>query len=129
MSLHPYLVIYDPDCGICQALSSWLQSHDRRQKTRCVPIDAEKLTGYHPSLTLEACQNALHVVTSRGKVLKGWLAVAQIMRLFPLSWPIGLIGSWPPFSLLGAWGYRLFAQNRHNIGQLIGTHCRLAPKD
>jgi predicted DCC family thiol-disulfide oxidoreductase YuxK len=64
----------------------------------------------------DACARELHVVTPQG-VLGGWDAVAHLARLFPATWPIGALGSVPPFRWLGRSVYGWVARNRCSHGK------------
>jgi hydroxyacylglutathione hydrolase len=124
-----YVAIYDEQCEICQAFVSWLRLLDRHGKVAALPIFPELLSAIHPSLEVDDCLRELHVVTPRGEVRRGWDAVAQLARLFPATFPIGWLGSVPPFRWLGQAGYRFVARNRYAISKCRGGACRVACPD
>jgi glyoxylase-like metal-dependent hydrolase (beta-lactamase superfamily II)/predicted DCC family thiol-disulfide oxidoreductase YuxK len=121
-----YAAIYDEQCEICQAFVSWLRLLDRHGKVAALPIDSELLPTIHPSLELEACLRELHVVTSQGEVRRGWDGVAELARLFPVTFLIGWVGSVPPFRWLGHAAYGFIARNRYAISKCRGGACRVA---
>jgi hypothetical protein len=49
-----YRVLYDGQCGICQACVSWLKTLDRENKTICLPISAEVLSAVDPRLRIDS---------------------------------------------------------------------------
>jgi predicted DCC family thiol-disulfide oxidoreductase YuxK len=107
-------VFYDSQCGICQTAVCWLRFLDRHQQTECIPITAGSVG--RAGLNAEACARELHAVTPQG-VLAGWDAVSYLARLFPPTWPIGALGSMPPFRWLGRSLYRWVAAHRCSHGK------------
>jgi predicted DCC family thiol-disulfide oxidoreductase YuxK len=116
-------VFYDDQCGICQAWVSRLQRLDRRHRAECLPLDPELVS--RAGLDLEACTRQMHVVTSQGRILAGWNAVAYLTRLFPATWPIGALGAVPPFRWLGRILYGWVAGNRYALSKCHGGACRV----
>jgi glyoxylase-like metal-dependent hydrolase (beta-lactamase superfamily II)/predicted DCC family thiol-disulfide oxidoreductase YuxK len=121
------VVLYDGQCEICQAGVSWLRVLDRqRGRVDCRPIetDEEAFARRYPDLSLEDCLRELHVVAPDGRIRRGWDAVARLARRFPLTRPIGWIGSVPPFRWIFAAGYRFVARNRYALSKCRGGACR-----
>src|SRR5882724_9352449 len=92
-----YIALYDQQCEICQAMSSWLRLLDRQDHVEIRPIDPSELSAIHPSLQLDECLRTLHVVTSDGQVLRGWDGVARLARVSSWTAWIGFLGCLPPF--------------------------------
>lgn len=120
------VVLYDGQCEICQAGVTWLKLLDRRGSTRPVPIEEADLAALHPALAIEDCLRELHVVRKDGSVLRGWTAVAWLARRSWYTWPLGALGSLPPFRWLGSLLYRWVAANRYLISKCRGGACRVA---
>src|ERR1035438_3446261 len=120
------VVFYDSQCEICQAGISWLKFLDRHDRTECLPIDAGSIE--RAGLSLDACTQQLHIVTPRG-VLAGWDAVAHLARLFPVTWPIGALGSVPPFRWAGRSLYGWVARNRYALSKCRGGACSVKVKE
>ncbi|HUK87856.1 MAG TPA: DUF393 domain-containing protein, partial [Terriglobales bacterium] len=99
-----YRVLYDGQCEICQAFVSWLRLLDRQRQAECIPIELADLPSLHPDLALDGCLRELHIVSSGGRVYRGWSAVARLARLSPWSWLVGAVGAVPPFRWLGSLG-------------------------
>jgi predicted DCC family thiol-disulfide oxidoreductase YuxK len=93
--MKPYIALYDQQCEICQALSSWLRLLDRNGRVLMEPIVPERVREIHPVLEIQACLRSLHVVTPDNVVLSGWQAVATLARLFPTTWLIGVLANFP----------------------------------
>ena len=112
-----FIVLYDGQCGSCQAWVSRMKKLDTKGRTEAVPVSAEVLSGIQLPLNLDDCLRQLHVVTPEHKVYVGWDAVARIARLFPLTWPVGALGALPVLRGLGRRLYRYVAAHRHAISQ------------
>jgi hydroxyacylglutathione hydrolase len=121
-----YRVLYDGQCEICQACVSWLKTLDRENKTVCFPIGEEVLAGLDPRLRMDECLRQLHVVTPEGEIHVGWDAVACLARLFPSTWPIGVLGNCFPFRKAGRLLYGFVAANRYSLSKCRGGACRVA---
>ncbi len=121
-----YAVLYDDQCEICQSFVAWLRLLDRRHRIDCLPIDPAVLHDLHPHLFLDACLREIHVVTPDGNLRIGWDGVAVLARLFPVTWPIGALGSLPPFRELGRLLYRWVAANRYFLSKCRGSACGVA---
>jgi len=121
-----YRVLYDGQCEICQAFVSWLRLLDRQRQAECIPIELADLPSLHPDLALDGCLRELHIVSSGGRVYRGWSAVARLARLSPWSWLVGAVGAVPPFRWLGSLGYRFVARNRYSLSKCRGGACRVS---
>ena len=121
-----YIAIYDEQCEVCQSFVSWLQILDRHRQVAAVPIEPHLLATLHPTLSVEGCLRELHVITPEGHIRRGWLAVAELARLFRPTFLIGWLGRMPPFNWIGEVGYRFVARNRYAISKCRGGACRVA---
>jgi glyoxylase-like metal-dependent hydrolase (beta-lactamase superfamily II)/predicted DCC family thiol-disulfide oxidoreductase YuxK len=121
-----YRVLYDGQCEICQSSVSWLRTLDRKNKTICLPVSAEVLSGVDCRLQIDECLRQLHVVTPAGEIHVGWDAVACLARLFPSTWLIGVLGQRFPFRNAGRAVYGFVAKNRYSLSKCRGGACRVA---
>jgi len=104
------LILYDGNCGFCKRSVHWLLRHDRYGALRAEPNQSSDIS---PELRA-ACQNAVHVVTAGGQVLKAgraclycgrftrWNRVARLLEVPPLIWGVEI-------------GYWLIANNRSRV--------------
>jgi predicted DCC family thiol-disulfide oxidoreductase YuxK len=120
-------VVFDGDCGICQALRRKVQTLDTRGKLRFVPYQAGDLATTVPGLTREAASRSLIVVRDDGRHFRGARAAFETLRRLPGTWgAIGMIAALPPLSLLAEPFYRLIARNRGAISRRLGLDvCRI----
>ncbi|MXX18255.1 MAG: DUF393 domain-containing protein, partial [Dehalococcoidia bacterium] len=62
-------LLFDGDCEFCTRLAAWVEERDRERKLRVVPYQEAPSPPMTPELR-EACAEALHAVTPRGRVLR-----------------------------------------------------------
>jgi predicted DCC family thiol-disulfide oxidoreductase YuxK len=113
--VEPLLVVYDADCGVCQASVEWLRKRDRRRRFRFAPNDGELPAGVSP----EETEHTVVVIEgtrkwTRGaatarllRELRGWAILGQALRLPGIAW-------------LADRGYDRFARNRHRFSAALG---------
>ncbi len=109
-----HLMLFDGDCAFCRRCVGYARALDQHHRFDFQPFQEAQ----HPRLTPQLrkrCEQALHVITSRGQVLSGGRAcfftleaasdnrlikrLARLMRSFPLVIPVEL-------------GYRIVASHR-----------------
>ena len=122
----PFQVLYDGQCEICQACVSWLKSLDAENKTACIAISPEILSGVDSRLQLDECMRQLHVVSPAGEIYVGWEAVTRLARLFSSTWLIGAAGDQFPLRHLGRLLYGFVARNRYSLSKCRGGACTAA---
>ena len=117
--VEPLLVVYDADCGVCQASANWLRKRDRRGRFRLAGNDEELPAG----VSREETEHTVVVMEGERKwtrgaamvrvlrELRGWAFLGQALRLPGVAW-------------LADRGYDRFARNRHRISSALGlTSC------
>ncbi len=123
------LIIYDGDCGLCQAARRWAQQRDRQRRLLFVPYQETDLARLAPGLTVAQAARALYAIAPDGRRFRGARAVFETLRHLPGSWALlGTVGAWTPVSLLVEPCYRLLAHHRARLSRWLGlTHCQLEP--
>lgn len=103
-------LLYDGDCAFCTRTAAWVVARDRSGRLRVVAYQEAPSPPMTPELW-EACAQAVHVVTPRGRTLRG--GDATIYTLGALGWrPLArLLWLWPLRDLVG-FGYRIVASMR-----------------
>jgi predicted DCC family thiol-disulfide oxidoreductase YuxK len=118
------LVVYDADCGVCQASVEWLRKRDRRGRLRFSGNDRD----LPPGVSREETEHTVVVIEgarkwTRGaamarllRELRGWALLGRALRLPGIAW-------------LADHGYDGFARNRHRISTALGLTSCPAPRD
>lgn len=121
------IVVFDGDCGVCQALAQALADRDHHHRLRFTAYQRADLDALSPGLTREMAARSVYAVAPDGSRWHGARAVAEMARQLPGVWGvIGRIGALPPVSLLAEPFYQLVARNRMRISRWFGlTQCRL----
>lgn len=110
------VVIYDGACGICAGNLKWLYRLDTLRKFDAMPYQAKDLALLFPSLNIEDCHNAMHLVFPDGRIYIGTDAFRQIFLRMPLMFVVGLMMSIPPVPWILRRLYPILARNRYRIG-------------
>lgn len=106
-------LLYDGDCGFCTTSAAFID--------RWIPTTAHVIAYQHTDLaplgvTAAQAQEKLQWVADDGTVSSGHAAVGRLLVNAGGLWSLpGRIVLVPPFSWLGAVGYRLIAKNRHRL--------------
>jgi predicted DCC family thiol-disulfide oxidoreductase YuxK len=118
----PLIVVFDGDCGICQALRAQAQAWDGAGKLRFVAYQSADLAVLAPGLTRDMARQALYTVGANGR-RRGARAFFEIMRHLPGVWGmIGTLGALPALSWLAEPVYRLVARHRAAISRWLGLN-------
>jgi predicted DCC family thiol-disulfide oxidoreductase YuxK len=128
-------VLYDRDCGICQATVRQLRRWDRNDRLAMLPLQSAP-TSRDPAIRTAAAESplesALHVVAADGRVYAGGDAALAIVRELPGG---HLLDPWrdvAPFRWVVGAGYDAVARHRHEIGRALsleGPACDVPPVD
>lgn len=128
-SVSPLVIVFDADCGVCQASVAWLRKRDRKQRFEFIGNDVPELpsgvsreeTG-HTVVVLEPGLGAVRKYTRGAAVsrllreLRGWSIAGHALRL-------------PGIKQLANLGYDRFAKNRHRVSAALGlTACAVPTK-
>jgi len=121
------LVVFDGECGLCQAARRWAEERDRQGHLRFVPYQDADLARLAPGLTPALAARSLYVIATDGQRYRGARAVFVTLRSLPGAWGLlGYVGALPPVSLLAEPVYRLVARHRTRLSRWLGlAQCRL----
>jgi predicted DCC family thiol-disulfide oxidoreductase YuxK len=124
-------VIFDGDCGVCQALRARAARLDCAGRLHFVPNQAADLETLAPGLTRAEASRALYAVAPDGRRWRGARAFFVTMRHLPGVWRwIGAVGALPPLSLLAEPCYQLIAHHRARVSRWLGLDaCRIELPD
>lgn len=107
------LVFYDGSCRMCVGVSGWLSRIDGKKQFRLEPYQNAELLAQFPQINPADCEREIHIITSKGKILKGADAVLEIWRNSG-HWTsfLAILFRLPPFIWLARPIYRLVARIR-----------------
>jgi predicted DCC family thiol-disulfide oxidoreductase YuxK len=113
-------IIYDGDCGFCQACIAWVQrqdSHHAMVAVRSAALTAEDVVGLPVHRTVV-------VRTNDGSTLFGSQAVAAALGSLPGNWgSVGRVATRllavAPFRAVGDWAYNAVANHRSQISAFL----------
>jgi predicted DCC family thiol-disulfide oxidoreductase YuxK len=119
------VVLFDRDCGICQASARALDRWDRRGRLDLVPL--QTVAGW----TASSLADTLHVVDeATGRVARGGDAALAIASELPGGGIVRLLRLVAPFRWVVGRLYDVVARNRHRIGRRLGLEgpaCDIRP--
>lgn len=107
-------VIYDGDCGLCEACRRIGERLDWFRLFRWRPNQDEAVLKDHPQLTAAALDGALHV-TGKGRTLAGFDAVRYMLLRWPLVCWLGALCHFPGVAIPGRAVYRWVAEHRRTV--------------
>jgi len=118
------VVVYDADCGVCQASVGWVKKRDRKGVFYFIGNDAERLPA---GVTREETEHTMVVLDGERKTVRGE-GVARILRELP-GWSLmGAALRAPGIMQIANWGYDRFARNRHRVSAVLGMRVCAVPE-
>jgi len=117
------VVVYDADCGVCQASVGWVAKRDRRGLFKFVGNDVERLP---PGVSREETEHTMVVLDGARKSVRGD-GVARILRELPGWSLLGALLRVPGIRQVANWGYDRFARNRHRVSAALGMRACAVP--
>jgi predicted DCC family thiol-disulfide oxidoreductase YuxK len=118
------VVVYDADCGVCQASVAWVKKRDRRRVFEFVGND---VAGLPPGVWREETRHTV-IVLDGGRKLVRAEGVARILRELPGWAPLGAVLNAPGILQVANWGYDKFAENRHRVSAALGIRACAVPE-
>jgi predicted DCC family thiol-disulfide oxidoreductase YuxK len=109
-----YDVIYDGDCGICEATREYGTRLDWFGWFRWRANQDEAVAADHPQLKREDLERAVHVVGG-GRTLAGFEAVRFLLLRWPMTCWLGALMHLPGVAIPGRWAYRWVADHRKTV--------------
>lgn len=118
------LVVYDADCGVCQASVAWVRRRDRRSAVHFLGNDAASLPAGVSSAetehTIVVLDGPRKFVRADGvarilRELRGWSALGAVLRV-------------PGIRQLANLGYDAFARRRHRVSAALGLRACKVPQ-
>jgi predicted DCC family thiol-disulfide oxidoreductase YuxK len=120
----PLGVVFDADCGVCQASVDWLQRRDPGGRFRFIGNDAPELP---PGVSREETEHTVIVLDGQRKLLRAE-AVARLLCEIKNYRLFGRLLRAPGLLKLANFGYDRFARNRHRISATLGLRACAVPR-
>jgi len=119
------IIVFDADCGVCQASVAWAKKRDRRGVLQFVGNDAPELPA---GVSREETQHTMVVLDGARKLVRAD-GVARVLRELG-GWAVaGAVLRVPGIRQLANRGYDRFATNRHRVSAALGLRaCQLPQK-
>ena len=120
-------VVYDADCGVCQASVGWLRKRDRRGAFRFVGNDADPLPA---GVAREETEHTVVVLEEDGRKHLRAQGIARLLRELGSGYRLlaALLAA-PGIRALANFGYDRFASHRHRISAALGLRaCAVPPR-
>lgn len=119
------LVVYDADCGVCQAAVAWVRPRDQRGAIDFLGDDAADLPA---GVSREETEHTIVVLDGVRKLVRAE-GVARILRELRGWSALGAVLRVPGVRQLANLGYDAFARRRHRLSAALGLRaCALPPK-
>lgn len=118
-------VLYDGACPKCRASMAFLTAADPDKRIQPVDLTAVDVATIDPSLSRDACMNAMHAVDPRGRITSGFDAVRTVASTLPVLWPVAWVGWIPGVPPIGRRIYGWIAESRRRDGPCTDEVCGL----
>ncbi|MBI2071057.1 MAG: DUF393 domain-containing protein [Elusimicrobia bacterium] len=116
-------LIFDGDCGFCQAALARVRVLDPTGRLEPVDFRTTDTAALHSSLTNEACRARMYLLESDGRLSGGFHAFRRLTVCLPMLWPMALVVNIPGLKFIGEPAYDWVARNR------FGFHAFRACRD
>lgn len=115
MSEPRYVVLYDGQCKFCIAQTRNLVALARRDALELVDFQQPGVLDRYPSITYDACMQAMHLITPEGQIYKGFEAAVHAVATRPLLGKLAYVYYLPGLRQLCDLAYRLIANYRYRL--------------
>lgn len=123
----PLKVLFDGACPRCRATMAMVMASEPGGAVEPIDLTAVDVRAIHPSLTADACLQAMHAVNGRGRVSAGFDAVRAIGARLPLFWMPTAVGSLPGVASAGRSVYNRIAASRPRDRPCTDQACGIHP--
>ena len=119
------VVVYDADCGVCQASVAWVRRRDRRGAVAFVGNDAAELPA---GVSRDETEHTIVVLDGGRKFVRAE-GVSRILRELGGWSALGAVLGAPGLRQLANLGYDAFAKRRHRVSAALGLRaCAVPPR-
>jgi predicted DCC family thiol-disulfide oxidoreductase YuxK len=124
------IVIFDGECGICNAVREWAEARDHAGRLRFVAYQTADLDSLSPGLTRRMASRSVYFIYSDGRRVGRARAVFEMLRRLSGVWrSVGMVMVQLPFWPLAEPFYNLVARNRARLSARLGlSYCLVEGK-
>lgn len=116
-------LLYDDGCGPCGTAKDLVARLDTRREIESLGLSTPKARQLAATLEEETYWSSMHVVTAEGRTLSAGAALTELLRILPVSRPLGeAIARVPPAQGAADALYALAVKLRGGPVCLHGTH-------
>jgi predicted DCC family thiol-disulfide oxidoreductase YuxK len=112
-------ILWDGECGLCRRATRWIARKDTQHVFRFTPYQEAPSPPMTPELKA-ACENAVHIITTDGTILRAGRAVLFILENIGWGFVARLLAL-PPFIWFMEIGYAILAANRPFFANFLFT--------
>lgn len=119
------IVLFDGECGICNASREWAEARDRAGRLKFIPFQVADLDALSPGLTPEKASRSAYFIWPDGRRVGGARAIFETLKRLPGLWGVvGMVWALPPLWIVAEPFYRLISRNRARISAWLGlSYC------
>lgn len=107
--------LYDETCSLCKDSKQIFKKIDWFRKIEWISLQNYEKNNHLFSFDRTSLRKELHIITSSGKVLKGYSAVRYLLLLSPPMSLFGILLYIPGMAFFGDPIYKRIAKNRHKF--------------
>lgn len=110
------IVFFDNTCSMCVGVTGWLSRIDHKKQFELIPYQDSEYLKHYPQLSPENLEKQIHVITSKGKILKGADAMMEIWKeTGHFTSFLAHVFKVPPFIWIARPLYNLIAKYRREL--------------
>ena len=117
-------IIYDGHCQFCIRALRLLKRFDPKQTIEMLDYHAPETLAKFPQVSYEQANEAMLVISPKGKVYRGFFAFRRLILDLPRLWPLLIAFYFPGAFLIGPKIYAWIAANRMKFG-CQGDSCKI----
>ncbi len=115
-----HCVLYDSDCPLCTFQMRLLTWMDWFNKAELLPINDPRTTDLAPGISREDLHEAIHAVTSDGRIYRGARAFRFLGLRMPVLFPLGIFLWFPGVIWVAEKLYMWVSRNRYLLSRVFG---------
>ena len=106
-------VLYDDRCGKCRRFIRTALALDVARRLKTIGLSDPRIAQEYGEFDFEALDYEMHVISTGGRVYRGFYAIRRIAAEVPLMWPLAAVLFIPGVSLAGKPAYAWIARTRY----------------